>query len=425
MRVRMFVIVAAIASAAQGGPGAAQGARGVRLSEMTWPQAAGALRPDAVVVIPLGAGSLEHGAHMKLGVDYVLAEYLTRRVIESKDVIVAPPLDYHFVPAFIDHAGSASLTSDAARALTNDLVSALARYGARRFYVLNTAASAARPLAEAARMLAQQGVLLAYTDAASELERASVRIRQEQTSTHGGEIETSMMLYIDSASVDMRRAVREQAGTTFRDPTFATLEKGKIVVDALVSAVLNDIDTLRRTPLPSPSSGPAPAPAVQSPQRMTAGPRSCSPGDERVIRGFADAFTYFWANADAERLASMWERDGDMVHPDGSIERGREVIRANRTALFARPEYRASKHPLTMGMIRCVDTDVAVADGKWELRGVVDDKGKALPTFEGQFTIVTKRTDEGWLIEAYRYTQKPAAAPMPTLLKRPGIPGGH
>jgi hypothetical protein len=78
-----------------------------------------------------------------------------------------------------------------------------------------------------------------------------------------------------------------------------------------------------------------------------------------------------------------------------------------------------------MGMIRCVDTDVAVADGKWELRGVVDDKGKALPTFEGQFTIVTKRTEEGWLIEAYRYTQKPAAAPMPTLLKRPGIPGGH
>ena len=40
---------------------------------------------------------------------------------------------------------------------------------------------------------------------------------------------------------------------------------------------------------------------------------------------------------------------------------------------------------------------------------------------EGLVTLVLKRTS-GWLFEAYRYTQKPAAAPqtMPTLPKRPG-----
>ena len=139
----------------------------------------------------------------------------------------------------------------------------------------------------------------------------------------------------------------------------------------------------------------------------------------------ADAYTYHWSNGDAEHLSLLWSREGDIVHPDGGIERGREVIWANRTALFMRPEYRGSKHPLTMGAIRCLDADVAVADGKWELRGVGDDKGKPLPTFEGQFTIVAKRGPEGWSIEAYRYTQKPAAVPMPSLQKRPGIPGGQ
>jgi len=34
------------------------------------------------------------------------------------------------------------------------------------------------------------------------------------------------------------------------------------------------------------------------------------------------------------------------------------------------------------------------------------------------------RTESGWTIEAYRYTMKPAAAPMPMLLKRPGFTGG-
>ena len=139
----------------------------------------------------------------------------------------------------------------------------------------------------------------------------------------------------------------------------------------------------------------------------------------------ADAYTYHWSVADSEQLSLMWSRDGDVVHPDGVIERGREVIRANRTALFMRPEYRGSKHPLTMGMIRCVDADVAVADGKGELRGVSDAKGKPLPTFEGQFTIVARHGPDGWLIEAYRYTQKPAAVPMPAFQKRPGIPGGQ
>ena len=122
-------------------------------------------------------------------------------------------------------------------------------------------------------------------------------------------------------------------------------------------------------------------------------------------------------------LSLLWSIDGDMVHPDGSTERGRETIRANRAALFTRQEYRASKHPLMFGNVRCITADTAVVDGKWELRGVFDAAGKPLPTFEGFMTLVMGRGPAGWAIEAYRYTQKPASAPMPVWLKRPGYSG--
>ena len=105
----------------------------------------------------------------------------------------------------------------------------------------------------------------------------------------------------------------------------------------------------------------------------------------------------------------MWSRSGDIVHPDGAIERGAQLITINRMQLFARREYRNTRHPLVLTMIRCLSEDIAVADGKWELRGVLDSSGKPLPMMEGQVTLVLKRTS-GWLIEAYRYTLKPPAS---------------
>jgi creatinine amidohydrolase len=377
----------------------------------------------------------------------VLANYLTRRVLEASDVVVAPSLPYHFSPAFVDYPGSASLTSQTALAMTTDAVLSLARFGPRRFYVLNTDRSTTSVLERTARGLAAQGVLLGYTDLSSRLDRASAPVRQQESGLHADEVETSMMLYIDPASVDMRRAVREvglltdplrltprrgapgtfSASGVSGDPTLATQAKGRVIVEGLVAAILEDIERLRSATPPAPASTPAPQPAPPSmtaQRRADAGSRTCTPGDDRAIRSLGDAFTLHWRNADAAQLASLWTLEGDLVHPDGVVERGREVIRANRAALFIRREYRGSRHPITIGNIRCVSSDIAVADGKWEMGGVSDTSGNALPTFEGLLTLVVKRTEGGWLVEAYRYTQKPAAAPMPLLLKRPGFPGG-
>ena len=51
-----------------------------------------------------------------------------------------------------------------------------------------------------------------------------------------------------------------------------------------------------------------------------------------------------------------------------------------------------------------------------------DAGGRELPLFEGQATLVLHRAGDDWQIEAYRYTLKPPAQPMPVWLKRPGWP---
>jgi creatinine amidohydrolase len=448
MRVLLLVpTVALLIIAPHQAAVAQQRPRGLRLADLTWQHAESVLRPETVVVIPLGAGSKEHGLHLKLSNDAIVSDYLTRRIVDAADVVVAPSLAYHYFPAFIEYPGSTSLTLETARALTAEAVSGLARFGPRRFYILNTGVSTTRALEPAARLLATQGILLTYTDLAGRLDRISGPLRQEEGGTHADEVETSIMLYLDPESVDMRRAVKEYSpsagpllltrrrgapGTfsqsgVWGDATLATRDKGRVIVEGLVAAILEDIEALRRATPPSPAAmTTAPQSASPAAGRLPASSarsQSCTPGDERTVRNFADAFTFHWNNGDAQSLSLLWSVDGDIVHPDGLIERGRETIRANRAALFMRQEYRSSKHPLTFGNVRCINADAAVVDGKWELRGVLDATGKALPTFEGLLTVVMARGPTGWAIEAYRYTQKPAAAPMPTWLKRPGYPG--
>ena len=92
--------------------------RGTYLADLTWVEAEQALRPETVVVIPVGAASKEHGPHLKLRNDAVLAEYLTKRVATEAPVVIAPSVPYHFYPAFLEYPGSVSLGLETARDFT-------------------------------------------------------------------------------------------------------------------------------------------------------------------------------------------------------------------------------------------------------------------------------------------------------------------
>jgi creatinine amidohydrolase len=101
---------------------------GVALSDLSWVEAESALTRSTVVVIPLGAATLEHGPLLKLNNDERLARYLASRVQNAASVVVAPPVTYHFNPAFLEYPGTTSLTRTTATNMTVEIVRTLARY---------------------------------------------------------------------------------------------------------------------------------------------------------------------------------------------------------------------------------------------------------------------------------------------------------
>jgi ketosteroid isomerase-like protein len=97
----------------------------------------------------------------------------------------------------------------------------------------------------------------------------------------------------------------------------------------------------------------------------------------------------------------------------------------NRFELFRKKEYRGSVHPVQLNDIRCFpSSSMAIADGKWELRLA---SGGTTKPYMGWCTLVLRTgSGGGWSIEAWRYTVDPPAntTPAPTILNKPGWPGG-
>lgn len=261
--------------------------RGILLEDLTWQEAEKALTKDTVVVIPLGAAAKEHGPHLKLKNDLLLAQYFEKRVREAAEVVVAPTLGYHYYPAFVEYPGSTTLRLETARDLTIDVIKSIAAHGPRRFYVLNTGVSTVRALAPAAEALAKDGILMAYTNLKTALGDAEKQVLKQQGGTHADEGETSMMLVIAPATVDMAKAEKDfhsdRPGRLTRDPngpgtysptgiwgdaTLATKEKGEALVEALTGAMLRDIEALRRAPLPEPAAPPAGSAPAGEPSAM-------------------------------------------------------------------------------------------------------------------------------------------------------------
>lgn len=244
-------------------------AQGVLVERLSWDEARPLLTPEAIVLVAVGAQAKEHGRHLPLNNDWLMAEYLKGRVVAAAPVVAYPTINYHFYPAFRPFPGSTTLEPGTARDVVADVIRSIAAHGPRKFYVLNTGVSTIAPLKETQTLLALEGIDMRFTDILAVASDVEKRLSKQQEGTHADETETSAMLYIAPEVVRMPRAVKDyrrlrdqwphvggtgdQAATgVYGDPTLATREKGEAIVEAMVAGILQEIDALRRASLPTP-----------------------------------------------------------------------------------------------------------------------------------------------------------------------------
>src|SRR5260370_34228371 len=123
---------------------------GVWREDLTWLEAKARFEAGMPVVIPIGAASKAHGAHLPLKTDALTARALAQKLIERLPVIAAPVVGFGFYPAFTSFAGSQHLSAATFKALLAELLGNLRGHGVRRIVILNTGVSTEKPIDEEA-----------------------------------------------------------------------------------------------------------------------------------------------------------------------------------------------------------------------------------------------------------------------------------
>ena len=232
--------------------------RGVWLETLCWPEAKDRIDQGWPVVVPIGAISKEHGAHLPLNTDYLVARELANRIAQELPVVIAPVLTLGYYPAFVRYPGTQHLRPETFQAMLTDVFDKLVRDGVTRIAVVNTGVSTEAPLRIVVREFYERtGVRVLTADIASLGKRTKALI-QQKLGGHGDEAETSMILAIapqavrfDKAVVDYGNALAAPRTVFYMptifdgdpatgpdysvsgvrgDPTLATVEKGQAIL---------------------------------------------------------------------------------------------------------------------------------------------------------------------------------------------------
>lgn len=177
----------------------------------SWEDVEAAIRRGLVAILPVGAVE-QHGAHLPLLTDTVLAAGVARRIADSADALLLPAVPYGDAWTAEGWAGTLSLTPTTLRAVLEDLGRGVQRMGVRGLVTINGHFGNREPIALAARTLSEAGFPVLHLDYPN-LEAIAAEVVESAPAGpgfyHADEVETSMLLALAPQSVRMERAKPE------------------------------------------------------------------------------------------------------------------------------------------------------------------------------------------------------------------------
>ncbi len=225
------------------------------IERLTWDEAGRRITAGSAAILPIGAAAKQHGFHLPLNADRIQAEWFTARLSEHIDALIWPTVTYGYYPAFVEYAGSSSLSASTFEAMVHEIASGILDNGVCKLFVLNTGISTLASVERALVRFDAGKVMHLRIYEGPRFRRAAEQLAEQSHGSHADELETSLMLALAPQLVDMARAEASPALThevpgrltptdrnspnysrsgSYGDPTVATSAKGEVLLAAIV-----------------------------------------------------------------------------------------------------------------------------------------------------------------------------------------------
>lgn len=190
------------------------------LDSLPWPQIRDALARDPRLIFPVGA-LIQHGGHLPLGANTLIAEAVARHVSDEERILRAPT--FHFGVRSRkeeDFPGAAGLQRKTLHRAVNELLADWEDHGVQEFILLT--AHRHEPHLDALLMAMTSSATTTVINLFS-LEVGDL-LEGSPLAEHGGELETSLMLYLAP-----ERVLMDQAKDVIPDPrTYRKYARGRV-----------------------------------------------------------------------------------------------------------------------------------------------------------------------------------------------------
>jgi len=163
-------------------------------------------RAKDVIIIPVGSTE-QHGTHLPLGTDTMVAMMLAEDAAVEADVVVAPPLWFGWSPHHMVLPGTITVRPEVLIEVISDVIESLHKHGFSRFVIINGHRIVNIPWLQLVAERAQRllGVKVVLFDPAY-MSKEFVNKLGYGPVGHSEEIETSQMLYKAPHLVHLEKA---------------------------------------------------------------------------------------------------------------------------------------------------------------------------------------------------------------------------
>lgn len=125
--------------------------------------------------------------------------------------------------------------------------------------------------------------------------------------------------------------------------------------------------------------------------------------DETAIRAVVARYVDARERIDPQAVEPLFTRDADQLVSSGEWRKGREAV---VKGTMASSQSTGGKRTITVESVRLITSDVAIADGRYELTGLAGGATRSMWT-----TLVLKRVGKEWQITAIRNMLPATPAP--------------